>query len=563
MSARPATAKVFTVPASVSLVDALAESLRAQAGEDPLALAHYRILLPNRRSLRLLREAFLRSGNGKPLALPRMSAIGDVEEDELLLFGAPEDLLALPPAIPEARRLFLLTRLIRDWRGPGGQQPSPAAALRLARELARLIDAVHTADVSFDRLAELVPESYAAHWRRTLDFLRIVTEHWPAILAEEGALDPADQRNRLLRALARRWREAPPPGPVIAAGSTGSIPATADLLGVIARLPEGAVILPGLDTGMESESWDKVGPSHPQFMMKQLLARIGVARDEVEPWPLPARWREKAARLSPRTRLFAEALRPAETVERWRDFRVEPAPALAGVRRIDCPGLREEAGAIALLMREALETPGKTAALVTPDRALARMVRAELRRWQVEVDDSAGSPVAASPPGAFLRLLCRTLAEGLRPVGLLALLKHPLTAGGRTPGAVRDLARRIDRFEGNANSALRGPATAPGMAPLLDALGKAGVPSGWIAELKDVLAPLTGLEALLRGGGDCPLSELLARHIEAAEAVAATNEETGGERLWSGEAGEALAVLLAEARASADILGKTDPAAYP
>ena len=95
----------------------------------------------------------------------------------------------------------------------------------------------------------------------------------------------------------------------------------------------------------------------------------------------------------------------------------------------------EEALAIAVALREALETPDKTAALVTPDRALARRVLAALARWNVAVDDSGGDALADTPAGVFARLVAEAALEGLEPVTLLALLKHPLLRLGAGAGA--------------------------------------------------------------------------------------------------------------------------------
>src|SRR3546814_14066377 len=91
--------------------------------------------------------------------------------------------------------------------------------------------------------------------------------------------------------LARRWRDDPPPGFVIAAGITTSAPAVGRLLRVISRLPNGEVVLPGLDLGMADEEWDLLGPvetgdgrvyhceSHPQFQLQLLLDHMGVGRE--------------------------------------------------------------------------------------------------------------------------------------------------------------------------------------------------------------------------------------------------------------------------------------------
>lgn len=556
MSGRGRRARVFTLPPTLSFADTLAASLLARA-EAPVELARTRILLPNRRSVRALAEAFLRVRDGAPLLMPRLSAAGDVDDDEIAFFGDAGDALDLPPAIDPTRRVFLLTRLVR--RHPLMRGKSPAGAFRLAAELARLIDSIHTEGLDVADLAALAPGELASHWQVTLDFLAILTRHWPDLLAAEGALDPADRRNRLLRALTDRWSAQPPDFPVIAAGTTGSIPATADLLGVVARLPNGAVILPGFDLAMDEDSRCAAGETHPQTMMLRLLERIGVSPHEVEAWPLAGGQEAAASARSARMDLLRTAFRPAGLPE--------PGPAQGavaipdGLRRIDCPDMREEAGVIALLMREALEVPGRTAALVTPDRGLAREVRAALARWHIDVDDSAGMPAGQSLAGSFLRLLCDALPD-CSPVALLALLKHPLAGGGLEPGALRALARRLDRFGGREGQALRGPVPAPGMDSLLAMLRAVGVPEAPVVRLAAVFDLLRPLAAALASPG-LPVGEILRCHLAGAEALAATSATGGAERLWSGEAGAALAKFLADAVLSADLAGEIEGAAWP
>ncbi|MBC8451907.1 MAG: double-strand break repair protein AddB, partial [Rhodospirillaceae bacterium] len=202
----------------MSFVDELARGLLAEADGDPFQLADTLVLLPNRRSCRALREAFLRVGGGRPMLLPSMRPIGDTDEDELLMAEAPlgggEE---IPPAIPSMRRLLLLARLIRD-HAPQGERISLDHATHLAGDLARLLDQVQTEGLDFDRLEDLVPERYATHWQKTLELLGIVTTIWPDTLAAEGCIDPADRRNRLLEALTDLWRTEPPTGPGVAPG---------------------------------------------------------------------------------------------------------------------------------------------------------------------------------------------------------------------------------------------------------------------------------------------------------------------------------------------------------
>lgn len=537
---------VYSIPAHFPFVEALAHGIIAEAGDDPVALARYHILLPTRRSCRSLREAFLRLGEGRPTLLPRMTPIGDVDEDELVLSddlpGSPGGAaLELPPAVPALRRQLVLMRLIR--RRDPAQSPDQAALL--ANELARLMDQVSTERLDFADLDQLDVGSFADHWQQTLDFLKLVTENWPAILADEGAIDPADRRNLLLEAQAARWQENPPTTPIIAAGSTGSIPATADLLATISTLPAGAVVLPGLDTGLDSAAWDAVGPTHPQFGLKHLLDHLSVSRADVSIWPSPGAHPDARPSAAPEARstLLRYALLPAPATGTPVTEEALSADALSdalsGVQRVDCPDPGKEAEVIAIAVRRTLETPGKTAALITPDRNLARRVAAELSRWDIEVDDSAGIPLDQTTPGAFLRLTAAMVAEKLSPVPLLAALKHPLAACGESPAACRTHIRGLEI------AALRGVRPEPGLSGLRRALQsnvRHGPLMAFLDRLEDLIAPLTAAmdEATL------PFATVLKTHVAVCEAVAASDAAHGAERLWRGEAGEALALFVAE-----------------
>lgn len=534
------TPNVYSIAAGTAFVDALAAGILARFGDDPSALADIRVLLPTRRACRALGEAFLRATGGRPALLPAMTPIGDIDEDEIGFLAAEEPGLAgvadLPPAMPALRRQLLLSRMIlaRD------DTMSAAHAARLANELARLIDEVQTERLSFADLENIVPERFSQHWQETLGFLQIVTEHWPAILAEHGCLDAADRRNRLIAAQIDLWHEAPPAGPVIAAGSTGSIPATADLLACVAGLENGLLILPGLDKTLDSDSLAALGPSHPQYGMARLLARIGLDIEDV------VDWRDGPDNRTPRIDIVNGALRPPATAAAV-SLPEDIGAAFAGVRRIDCPGPQAEALAIALMLREALEDETRTAALITPDRRLARRVAAELRRWEIDIDDSGGTPLADTLPGVFLRLTADAVAADAAPVPLLAALKHPLAAGGLEPAAFRDRVREMEL------TVLRGPRPIPGFDGLRDALchiePEAGV-ALWAEDLADIARPFA---ALMRQDQVDP-GMLLDAHIAFAETLAASATETGVERLWAGEAGENAATLINDLRAALETL---------
>jgi len=524
---------VFSIDPEFPFLDALAEGLAAHAGGDPLTLARMTVLLPTRRAARSLAEAFLRRAEGRPLLLPRLFPVGDLDAEELAILadeGGAEGVVELAPAVPELMRQLMLTRLVLEYGRRSGTGPQGAAqAAPLAAELARFLDEVAAEGCSLDRLDDLVPAEHAAHWQNVLKFLAILRSEWPAALESLSCLDPAARRNTVLASQAAAWRKDPPRDPVVAAGITAGVPAVAALVELVAALPSGLVVLPGLDREAAAEDWEAIelDPAHPQHLLARLLARLKCAPKEVAPWPFPKKRRGSPAR----ARLLRAVMSPAAQTHRWGALAHIDAKSAAGIYRVDCPGPQEEATAIALLMRETLQNEGATAALVTPDRDLARRVAGELRRWQVEVDDSAGSPLAKTPPGTFLRLVLQCAAEDFAPLPLLALLKHPLAACGLDPAAFRERARRLEL------AALRGPRPGPGIGHLREA---AGPEADFVARIGAALAPLG--DALARPA--IGLADLVAAQVKAAEMLAATAAELGERRLWRGDAGEALALWL-------------------
>ncbi len=591
---------LFTIPAHVPFLDALAAGWLARAGDDPLAIARGMILLPTRRSSRGLAEAFLRVSGGRPLLLPRITALGALDEAPLTLTGA----LDLPPAVDEMQRLAAMTRLILAMRGDGGAPASADRAWLLAVELAALMDEAERSEIDLrEKLPDAADPAFAEHWAKTLEFLRIVTEAWPAWLSDNGLMNPAARQVALLDAQARAWEDTPPADPILIAGTTAGIPAVARLLKVVTRLPTGQVVLPALDLGMDDDAWEAIEDSHPQAGLARLLADLGATRGDVLGWsvsqdsppphegggrgegwiaarpgghhPSPQPPPERGGgdsgptglALSPgsppgpptsktptpgtsttptdpgRFATLSRALLPAQALSAWQF----PAPvALDGLTRLTAADQQEEAEAIAIVLRDTLETPGAQAALVTPDRILAARVTAALSRYGIVADDSAGEKLADSPPAVFLRLLARAVADRFAPVPLLALLKHPLTAAGLYPAASRAEARELEV------ACLRGPRPPQGLAGLRIAVDRAKSPrlKAFLAQLEHCLEPAIRIETAVQSA----LEDALAAIIEAGERLATTIDTPGPSRLWAGEEGAALAERLAAVQAVTPML---------
>lgn len=551
--------RLFTIPSGTPFLEALARALLAdptldgRLGHDNV-LADITILLPTRRAVRGLSDAFLRMGGGKALLLPRIRPLGDVDEDELVLHA---DKFAAPEAIAPLERQLRLARLILDLPDNPAED-DVGRALSLASDLGQFLDMAETEGVDLAGLSEIVPDEFAENWQLTIEFLKLVTARWPQELAALGLIDQAKRRNLLLEAETQSLKAGDQKSPIIAAGSTGSIPATAALLATIAGLPNGAVVLPGLDLMLDEDSFAELPHSHPQYGMKHLLEGMGATRKDVSLWPdcemSPAR--------QARSRFLSEAMRPATTTEKWH----EALPALvrdtlegssiSELFLLEIETFRVEGETVALMMREVLETPGKTAALVTPDRGLARRVAMDLRRWGIEIDDSAGRPLAQTAPMSFLRHVADMVASDFAPVEFLACLKHPLASLSDKSVSLRNNIRLLER------AILRGPRPAGGLAGLRAALERSKAGTKDLTKLIDRLEVACAPFAEMLGGDKVSFRDLLKSHIECAEAIAKSVEGEEALALWAKEEGEAASRFISELMVSAPALGEIEPYAY-
>ncbi|MBU1538548.1 MAG: double-strand break repair protein AddB [Alphaproteobacteria bacterium] len=551
----PAGPRWYAIEARRPFLEDLAAGVLDWLGDHPPeALSDAVILLPNRRAARAFTAALSKQAGGRPLLLPQVRPLGDLEEDEPPF--APGELgLDLPPAIAPLTRRFEMARMIVEDFRPG---LSPPRALEMADALGGFLDSCQLEEIGdLHRVATLVEGDLAEHWRESAEFLALAVEAWPKRLEALGLVDPAWRRARLLRLLADAWTERPPTQTVIAAGSTGTAPAAADVLAAVAAAPRGCVVLPGLDRALDPTVWATLGENeqHPQNALWRLLdGRAG--RDAVRPWFQPAETPVAEARGRARQRLINEALRPADATDDWRTviadlrndaFRDQSADPIAqGLEGLSVVTVRAEedaAAALALMMRETLETPGKTCALVTPDLALGRRVAARLERWGVVADVSSGQPLSRMDAGRLIDLAVRFIDKPLDPHALLGLLKHPLT---RLDLGETDVAAALRALE---HHALRGPRHRD-WSRLRRALLKAGEPrddgkapsEGTRARLTAATTLVDRLEALSAAAlapfaPDAPLDA-------AARALTGLVEALAGQDAWAGPDGETSAGLL-------------------
>ncbi len=414
---------ISTFATGLPFAKTLAESLLGRYGSAE-ALSRVLLLLPTRRACLAMREAFLTAGQGQAILLPRIEPLGDIDTDLWMtqaLYGVAEG-ESVPPAMPRSLYIMELARMVHyfEQRNDGDSASATMEhAILLAEALADLLDECAREHVPPSALREAVDKAeFARHWEISLAFLEIILTHWPRRERELGMISRAAHQDALLMRLAAQWQKAPPSHPVIAAGSTGSIPATAQLLSTIARLPEGEVILPGVDIQMHEAIWEQLGPTHPQYNIKEALRRMGAQRSQVK----PVGEEINAAR----SMLLLEVMAPPEATHHWAKLEAEGLTAgFKGITCVECDSQEHEAAVVTLRMRAALEEQGKTAMLVTPDRAFARRVSAMLGRYGLRVNDSSGRSMDTLMQAVFLKHVIACADAEAAPVPLLSLLRHP------------------------------------------------------------------------------------------------------------------------------------------
>jgi ATP-dependent helicase/nuclease subunit B len=426
------TPRLFGVAPGVDFPAALLAGLKDRlGGQPPHAMAQVDLIVNTRRMGRRLRDLF---DQGPPGFLPRIRLLTELDG---IVPG-----LTLPRPTPPLRRRLELIQLISGLLETDHNIAPRSSLYALSDSLAGLIDEMQGEGVSVEDIKSLDVTDESGHWQRAQQFLAIAHGYLEQM---SGRPDSEARQRQLVLRIAAHWQENPPQNPVIVAGSTGSRGTTSLLMQAVARLPQGALILPGFDFDMPTDMWGMLShkqppEDHPQYRFVDLMKALDVPRSRITAW----------SDLSPpsaaRNALVSLSLRPAPVTDTWlSEGRKLTAldQATQSLTLIEAPTPRLEALAIALRLRKAVQE-GKTAALITPDRMLTRQVTSALDRWNILPDDSAGTPLQLSPPGRFLRHVAALFQRKMDAEALLTLLKHPLTHSG----AGRNMHQlNVQRFE--------------------------------------------------------------------------------------------------------------------
>ena len=530
--------RLFGVPLGHDFSSALYAGLRARFRTmSPTDVARVEIYVNTRRMARRLTELFHQDD---ALLLPRIRLVTDLAQDRLTA--------DVPPAVAPLRRKLEVAQLVKGLLEVDPTLAAQEAAFDLADSLVNLMNEMQGEGVSPATIKTLNVADQSGHWERALRFVNLVQD-----FVADNRLDAEGRQRLVIETLIAHWEDAPPTHPIIVAGSTGSRGATQLFMQAVAKLPQGAIVLPGFDTDMPDHVWDMLDPDqggedHPQYRFKILCLALGI-----QPTAVPS-WVDTTPQNAARTQLISLSLRPAPVTHQW----INDGPGLTNLSTatekmtlIEAPTPRAEADAIATRLRQAVED-GQTAALISPDRMLTRQVTAALDRWNIKPDDSAGQPLQLSAPGRFLRHVADLMSETLDAERLLVLLRHPLTnseqAQNRHALHTNDLELRLRRY---------GPAF-----PTADSLLE------WANKTADkhpdriAWAAWIGRCIAVPPVGEPHLSDHIATHLHIASMLAAGPDGEATGELWRQQAGREAYRVMTELQTHADASGSMTAADY-
>lgn len=436
---------LYTAPPGAPILRGVAHALaRETQGDMDLARQAF-ILLPTRRALRILEENLLEAFGTPTVLLPKLMTIGDIELPDEENEGKPP-----PRPIGGVERLYSLIPFIE---AEGFAKNGFEANWRMAQDIVKLIDLLQTEELGPEALDKIPYDQQAQHWQDSGGLFRTIAQKWLAHLKDTKRVNIAEARSLRIDRLIKGWRKKMPEHHVWLVGSTGSILAVRRLMHAVLDLPQGAVLLPGLDKEMDDAAWEILPEAHPQALLKSTLTTLGYDRREVRLWPESLTSEEKTKRAA----WLSQALSPLPQ---------QNISAADNIAILTAGTLQEEVEAIAHLCAVELRTnPASTIVVVSNETSLPQRLAGILCLYGIDADASAGIPLSDTSLGMALSSFIRFLCPNVALADVWAALKHPQFAP-LWPWAERQ--ETLAAVEDILRDPLRCPGAIEDVLPLLD-----------------------------------------------------------------------------------------------
>lgn len=484
--------KIYNIPFGLDFCDILAEKLLNETKEDALKLAEYVVILPTSRASRNLQKAF--SAKAKNMILPQIISLNMIDEDDISLLGNKE----ISQTISNIKRGFVLTSFIMEVKA---FEMNKAQALQLAFELGNLFDKIETQKLSIKNLDQIIPEEFSEHWQVTLEFLYQVYDQWQEYLQAHNLISKAEQRNLILKSQQKIWQDSNKN--IIIAGFSSTIPAMLDLMKTVYHLPNGEILIQGLDRSLEFSDLSEVDYLYGVY---EIINHLDIDKKQIADFCNAQNIRQELTSL---------AMLPSDKTTAWRLDNSISRETLKNTSYIECENEQNEAEIISLILRKELETPVQTVSLITPDRNLARCVASNLEKWNITANDSSGQPMQHTPVVNWLKLVLNMVVDNFSPVSFLACMKHPFASCGENKASFKANLRTLEKE---------------------------------IRKKKSVNLSVFILDKIsfLKSSTEMPFADFLKAHILLAEQLASTDDKKGSEIIWKSECAEEVANFIHE-----------------
>jgi len=414
-------------------------------GENVTDLASIKIFLPNRTAVHDMQKVLLNvMGEKKSTELPLILPIGEMDEVRAITVSKQPD-----NRIADLSKYLVVTKAILAWMASSSLDTCCSAntvdsvieVMYLAKSFMELLDQLELEDIDLHQLISLCATEYHYQLGPTLPVLKIVAEQLSKLLTAKKS--KFANSYCLIRQELFEIRDNPPDTPVIVAGSLSTVSTSLALMKAVLGLKRGVVVLPGLDSVMDTKirksavNSEARAETHPQYNLDVILEYLNVNRTQIQNLAI-----ENNPNMVARAHMVSEVMSPALRVGSWSNLQFKHN-AVHGLCLIEAKNEIEEALSIACILRESVKQK-KTAALITNNRRLVRLVTLEMHRFGLCLNDSIGIPLSATLPAVLARLLVKVTLGRHNVFDVANFLRHPMVRFGFSESAIVCVIKAID-----------------------------------------------------------------------------------------------------------------------